>query len=87
MTIQLPPEIEQYVAEKVTQGEYASASEFVTECVVRQRMEDGFDIAQLRQLVAEADDDVVHGRLSPFDPQATVAAAFAQLDAERDQGE
>lgn len=83
MTIELPPEIERYVADQVSRGNYATANEFVAEVLQRQQMEDAMEIDHLRALVSEADDDLAHGRVSSIDMDEVVKTAFERLDAEQ----
>jgi putative addiction module CopG family antidote len=80
MTISLPPEWEEYVAEKLRSGEYATADEVVSEglLLLRHHEIEQEDLEELRREIALgiADDDT--GKVAPFDAMQTLARVLAK---------
>jgi antitoxin ParD1/3/4 len=63
MRLVLPPELEQFIEEKVQSGDYASAEKVVEDALARWRAEELIDPAQLRRLVAEGQAEADRGEL------------------------
>ena len=86
MSIQLdlPPELEKYVAERVSRGDYSSAGELIVACLREQKSEYARKLEELRLLIAEGIAEADRGELEPFDD---VADILAEVRAEaRDTG-
>jgi putative addiction module CopG family antidote len=80
MTISLPPEWEQFIAEKVRSGEYATAGEVVSEglLLLHHHEMERQDLEELRREIALgiAEDDA--GKVAPFDATQTLARVLAR---------
>jgi antitoxin ParD1/3/4 len=68
MNVSLTPELEKIVAERVTSGRYASASEVIREAL--RLLEQRDQLNQLREEVRLGLEQLDHGRHRPFDDQA-----------------
>ena len=68
MNVSLTPELEKIVAERVTSGRYASASEVIREAL--RLLEERDQLNQLRQEVRLGLEQLDQGRQRPFDDQA-----------------
>ena len=68
MNVSLTPELEKIVAERVTSGRYASASEVIREAL--RLLEERDQLNQLREEVRLGLEQLDHGRHRPFDDQA-----------------
>ncbi len=68
MNVSLTPELEKIVAERVTSGRYASASEVIREAL--RLLEERDQLNQLRQEVRLGLERLDQGRHQPFDDQA-----------------
>jgi len=68
MNVSLTPELERIVAERVTSGRYASASEVIREAL--RLLEERDQLNQLRQEVRLGLEQLDQGRLRPFDDKA-----------------
>ncbi|QEG27332.1 hypothetical protein GobsT_20860 [Gemmata obscuriglobus] len=81
MTVTLTPELERIVNAQLATGQFATQEEVIAAGLrMLQRSEAGKE-ADLRALLDEADEDVVAGRVGPFDPVATAARVKAALAA------
>ena len=65
MDMQLPPDVEAYLAEQVKRGIYASAGDAVVEALRRRMRED--DVAELREKLRRSEEDVKAGRTAVAD--------------------
>jgi putative addiction module CopG family antidote len=72
MTVILPADWEQFVMEKVGNGDYPSAAEVVCEALLllRQRDAEQEKLESLRREIDLGIRDEQQGKLSPFDPMA-----------------
>jgi antitoxin ParD1/3/4 len=68
MNVSLTPELEKIVAERVSSGRYASASEVIREAL--RLLEERDQLNQLRQEVRLGLEQLEQGRHRPFDEQA-----------------
>jgi len=68
MNVSLTPELEKMVAERVTSGRYASASEVIREAL--RLLEERDQLNQLRQEVRLGLEQLDQGRRQPFDNPA-----------------
>ena len=68
MNVSLTPELEKIVAERVSSGRYASASEVIREAL--RLLEERDQLNQLRQEVRLGLEQLDQGRRQPFDAQA-----------------
>ena len=68
MNVSLTPELEKIVAERVTSGRYASASEVIREAL--RLLEERDQLNQLREEVRLGLEQLDLGRHRPFDDQA-----------------
>ncbi len=68
MNVSLTPELEKIVAERVTSGRYASASEVIREAL--RLLEERDQLNQLRQEVRRGLEQLDQGQHRPFDDQA-----------------
>ncbi|MGO9265443.1 MAG: type II toxin-antitoxin system ParD family antitoxin [Candidatus Binataceae bacterium] len=68
MNVSLTPELEKIVAERVTSGRYASASEVIREAL--RLLEERDQLNQLRQEVRLGLEQLDQGRRRPFDTPA-----------------
>ena len=68
MNVSLTPELEKIVAERVTSGRYASASEVIREAL--RLLEERDQLNQLREEVRLGLEQLDQGRHRPFDDQA-----------------
>jgi antitoxin ParD1/3/4 len=68
MNVSLTPELEKIVAERVTSGRYASASEVIREAL--RLLEERDQLNQLREEVRRGLEQLDQGRHRPFDDQA-----------------
>ncbi len=68
MNVSLTPELEKIVAERVTSGRYASASEVIREAL--RLLEERDQLNQLREEVRRGLEQLDQGRHQPFDEQA-----------------
>jgi putative addiction module CopG family antidote len=68
MNLSLTPVMEQWIAEKVQEGHYQTASE-VVRALIRTAMENESKTQELRRLLREGEADVQAGRLSEFNPK------------------
>lgn len=68
MNVSLTPELEKIVAERVTSGRYASASEVIREAL--RLLEERDQLNQLRQEIRLGLEQLDQGRQRPFDDQA-----------------
>ena len=87
MTIQLdlPPELEQFIADKVGRGEFATPGDAVCAIVSREREREQ-KLAELRRLVAEGVAEADRGEFADLDPMEIWDAVEKQLDAEQAAG-
>jgi Arc/MetJ-type ribon-helix-helix transcriptional regulator len=69
MTIELnlPPELEQYVAERASRENYPSMGAAIIACLREQKAEYTRKLEELRQLIAEGIAEADRGELEPFD--------------------
>jgi antitoxin ParD1/3/4 len=67
MNVSLTPELEKIVAERVSSGRYASASEVIREAL--RLLEERDQLNQLRQEVRLGLEQLDQGRRQPFDAQ------------------
>jgi Arc/MetJ-type ribon-helix-helix transcriptional regulator len=91
MAIVLSPELEQQIEEIVRSGDFASAEEFIRSSLERYRQNEAAcqeQLAELRdreneieQMLAQAEDDVRHGRVTVYDRDGLKALA-AEIKAE-----
>ncbi len=68
MNVSLTPELEKIVAERVTSGRYASASEVIREAL--RLLEERDQLNQLREDVRRGLEQLDQGRRRPFDAEA-----------------
>ncbi len=85
MTIKLdlPPELEQYVAEKVRRGDYGSATELILDYLQRQRAVDERKFAELKQLIDEGIAEAERGEGEPLDIDEILAEVRAEAKAKK----
>lgn len=78
MPYPFPSDIQQRVQAQIASGDFVSEDDVLREAIAtleaRQR-----GLTQLRQMVAEAEQDVVAGRVAPFDVQETKQAVRERL--------
>jgi antitoxin ParD1/3/4 len=71
MTVTLTPEMEAIVNDRISRGEFTTPEEVVAASLRLLFDTDGQKEAELRALLAEAEEDARAGRVAPFDPLAT----------------
>ena len=85
MSYQLPVDLEQPIAAQIESGEFDSEDDVLREAIdaleSRQR-----SLRALRDMVREADDDIIAGRVGPFDADRTKAAVRERLDSHGKHG-
>ena len=78
MSFVLPPDLHERVRLQLQSGEFASEAEVLREAIdnleYRQQR-----LRELREMVAEADEDIANGRVGPFDREVTIAAVDERL--------
>ncbi len=78
MPYQLPLDIQQSIQAQIASGEFASEDEVLREAMATlERRQRG--LQQIRQMVAEADDDIAAGRIGGFDAAETKRAVRERL--------
>jgi antitoxin ParD1/3/4 len=65
MDIQLPPQIEGYIASKIANGEFADASSFLSAIAEKFKSEEQ-KIKALRQAIKIGDDQIKAGEVVPY---------------------
>lgn len=86
MDISLPPELEQYVTDKVRAGDYPDPSAVVRTALEVLRDQDAAapqDIAELREAVAVGLEQSARGQSTPWDPEEIKAGGRRLLAAKR----
>ena len=81
MNINLTPQLEQMVREKVASGHYSSASEVVREALRLMEREDQFQAAKLAQLRRDIQDGLESGSAGKLDVDAVKRRGRARLEA------
>jgi putative addiction module CopG family antidote len=86
MTIKLPPELEQYVREKIASGQFSDESHIITLALHYLKSSDDLfpDSEELRKLVAVGLDEADRGISEPWDPDE-IKAEGRRLLAESQQ--
>ncbi|HSV16620.1 MAG TPA: hypothetical protein VLI90_20315 [Tepidisphaeraceae bacterium] len=90
ITITLPPELEQYVREKIASGQFTDESHIVTLALHYLKSSDDLflDSEDLRKLVAEGLDEANRGLSKPWDPDeiwAEVERRYAERESTPDK--
>jgi putative addiction module CopG family antidote len=73
MTVTLTPEMEALVNEQLATGQYATREEVVRAALLLVHQRYG----ELKAAIAEGMEDIKQGRVTPFDPMATLARVKA----------
>lgn len=78
MAYQVPPDIEQRILAQIRSGEFGTEADVLREALnALEHRQNG--LRQLQEMVREADEDIAHGRVGPFDPEQTKQAVRARL--------
>ncbi len=85
MHINLTPQLDSYVAEKVASGDYNNASEVIREALRLLKERDQLRQAKLRDLHAAIDEGINSGDFEPLDMQEIKREARAEWEAEQSQ--
>ena len=83
MNVSLTAKMEKWIAKRVKEGKYQTASEVVRDAL-RNSMEREAQLKELRRLVQEGIDDLDAGRVVEWDPQGFKAAMEKQIAAARE---
>lgn len=86
MNINLTPQLEEMVRQKVASGLYTSASEVVREALRLMDEKDQLRTARLDQLRHDIQDGIDSGAAVVWDPEATKRAGSAKLKAKATSG-
>jgi putative addiction module CopG family antidote len=80
MAYQIPPDVDARVQAHLATGEFADVDAVIREALnALKRRQESFE--RLREMVLEAEEDVVAGRVGEFDAEATIAHVMRRLAA------
>lgn len=82
MNVSLTPKMEKWIAKRVKEGKYQTASEVVRDAL-RGSMEREAQLVELRRLVQEGIDDLEAGRTVKWEPQSFKAEMEKQIASAR----
>jgi Arc/MetJ-type ribon-helix-helix transcriptional regulator len=78
MTLQLSSDLSARIQAQIATGQFASEADLIEQALdALERRQRG--LATIREMVREADADVVAGRVGPFDVERTMAAIETRL--------
>jgi putative addiction module CopG family antidote len=69
LNVTLSADLEERIAQKVSQGDYPSADELVSEAVQRFLADEEQDIEELRAMLAKADEQIERGEYTEYNAQ------------------
>jgi antitoxin ParD1/3/4 len=75
MNLSLPPDLEQFVHQKVESGKYPTANDVIREGLrlLRERDEDNQKLEELRREIAIGIEQIEQGKVAPFSARETLA--------------
>ena len=84
MNVNLSPQLENMVRQKVSSGLYTSASEVIREALRLMEEQDRFRAVKLEQLRQDIKDGLDSGEPTPWDPEEIKREGRARLTASRE---